>query len=433
LDVYYVHKINKVYREENMNRPFSLTIESTLYEITEAHPETIHIFISRGFPQMGDEEKRKSFGKSINLKTALMLKGINSESFLNLLRETVEGRGEKDVTLQSGPVRTTALTGETLNIMGLLPCPVRIPLMEQFEKFATSYTAETGTALKYQLQAASLGLEWVEEHILGHDEADQLPDLFLSAGFDLFFDEEKFGHYRRSGVFKDITEYEVVNKDFEGMGIPDPDGLYSIIGTVPAVFLINREELGDRKMPETWEDILRPEFENTVSLPVGDFDLFNAILLNIYKTYGPEGVRKLGRSLMEDLHPSQMVKSATRQGNRPIVTIMPSFFTRMTGGKGPLIPIWPKDGAIISPIFMLSKREKAKALKPVVDFFASREVGEILAHQGRFPSLRNDVDNRFDESTYMWIGWDFIKTHDIGALIRECMILFEESSKEVVQ
>ena len=412
----------------------SLSIDDTLFEITENYPETIAIFVSRGFPQMGDEEKRNSFGKSINLKTALMLKGISSESFLNLLRETINGaRSEGDVTLQNGPVKTKAeLNGETLNIMGLLPCPVRIPLMEQFEKFANDYTAKTGTALNYQLQAASLGLEWVEEHILKNDSADQLPDLFLSAGFDLFFDEKKIGHHRKSGLFKDMTGLKTENKDFDGLNIFDPEKHYSIIGTVPAVFLVNTEELGDRQKPESWEDILKPEFENSVSLPIGDFDLFNAILLSIHKTYGKEGVEKLGRSLLDSMHPSQMVKSATKKGNKPVVTIMPAFFTRMTGGKGPLTAVWPSDGAIISPIFMLSKAEKEKELQPIVDFFASKDVGEILAHQGRFPSTHPEVDNKFEDNKYMWIGWDYIKTHDIGGLIVECMDLFDKSSREKI-
>ena len=412
----------------------SLSIENTLYEITEEYPETIQVFVSRGFPQMGDEEKRNSFGKTINLKTALMLKGINSESFLTLLRETVNGaRNEGDVTLQNGPIKTkTELNGETLNIMGLLPCPVRIPLMEQFEKFAKDYTSETGTALNYQLQAASLGLEWVEEHILNIETTKQLPDLFLSAGFDLFFDEKKIGHHRKSGFFKDLTGFKSINKDFKDQDIFDPEGHYSIIGTVPAVFLVNTEELGDRKKPESWEDILKPEFENSVSLPIGDFDLFNAILLSIHKTYGREGVEKLGRSLLESMHPSQMVKSATKKSNKPVVTIMPAFFTRMTGGKGPLTPVWPKDGAIISPIFMLSKSEKEKELQPIVDFFASKDVGEILAHQGRFPSTHPEVDNKFEDNKYMWIGWDYIKSHDIGGLIVECMDLFDKSSKEQI-
>jgi len=411
----------------------SLTIDNTLFEITENYPETIEVFVSRGFPQMKDEEKRKSFGKTINLKTALMLKGLNSESFMNLLTETINGsRSGGDVTLQNGPVQTkTELNGDTLNIMGLLPCPVRIPLLEQFERFANDYTAETGTALNYQLQAASLGLEWVEEHILNIETTNQLPDLFLSAGFDLFFDEKKIGHHRKSGLFKDLTNFTSVNKDFSDLNIFDPEGHYSIIGTVPAVFLVNTEELGDRKKPESWEDILKPEFENSVSLPIGDFDLFNAILLSIHKTYGKEGVEKLGRSLLDSMHPSQMVKSATKKGNKPAVTIMPSFFTRMTGGKGPLTAVWPSDGAIISPIFMLSKAEKEKELQPIVDFFASKDVGEILAHQGRFPSIHPEVDNKFEENKYMWIGWDYIKTHDIGSLIVECMDLFDKSSREL--
>ncbi|MBI9097153.1 MAG: ABC transporter substrate-binding protein [Spirochaetaceae bacterium] len=412
---------------------FSLSIDNTLFDITEKYPETIEVFVSRGFPQMADKEKRNNFGKTINLKTALMLKGINSESFLNLLRETVAGaENSEDVTLQNGPVQTkTELNGKTLNIMGLLPCPVRIPLMEKFEKFARSYTDKTGTALNYQLQAASLGLEWVEKHILSIESTEDLPDLFLSAGFDLFFDEKKIGHHRKSGLFKDMTGFKSINTDFKGHDILDPEGHYSIIGAVPAVFLVNMEELGDRKKPESWEDILKPEFENSVSLPIGDFDLFNAILLSIHKTYGKEGVEKLGRSLLEDMHPSQMVKSATKKGNRPVVTIMPAFFTRMTGGKGPLSAVWPKDGAIISPIFMLSKGKKQKELQPIVDFFASKEMGEILAHQGRFPSIHPDVDNKFENDKYMWIGWDYIKTHDIGSLIIDCMALFDKSSRVV--
>ena len=59
---------------------------------------------------------------------------------------------------------------------------------------------------------------------------------------------------------------------------------------VAAVFLVNTDELGDRAVPVSWEDLLKPEFENSVSLPIGDFDLFNAILLNIYKKYGEDGI-----------------------------------------------------------------------------------------------------------------------------------------------
>ena len=176
---------------------------------------------------------------------------------------------------------------------------------------------------------------------------------------------------------------------------------------------------------------MKPEFENKVSLPVGDFDLFNGILLNIFKKYGDEGVVKLGRSLLESLHPSQMVKSEKKSNNRPIVTIMPYFFTKMVKENSTMQALWPEDGAIISPIFMLTKGNSKSQLQPIVDFLASQQVGEVLAHRGLFPSVHPNVDNRIDaKNKFMWLGWDYIYSHDISTTIKHCEKLFKSSLKE---
>ncbi len=214
----------------------------------------------------------------------------------------------------------------------------------------------------------------------------------------------------------------------EYIDLQDPKREYTVIGVVPAVFLVNIEELGQREIPKTWGgDILKPEFENSVSLPVGDFDLFNAMLLTLYKEYGEEGIRKLRKSMLKSMHPSEMVKSHMKS-NRPAITIMPYFFTKMTKRGGPMVAVWPKDGAIISPIFLLSKKSKKDKLQPFVDLFASKEVGEILSHNGRFPSTNPEVDNRVpSEQKYLWLGWDFIQENNIGDLIIKCENIFNQS------
>ena len=33
-----------------------------------------------------------------------------------------------------------------------------------------------------------------------------------------------------------------------------------MLGVVPAVFLVNKNMLGDREMPKSWADLLKPEF-----------------------------------------------------------------------------------------------------------------------------------------------------------------------------
>jgi ABC-type Fe3+ transport system substrate-binding protein len=401
---------------------------STLWDITENYPQTISVFSSNGFQNMEDPAQREKFAKSISLQNALMLKQINYDSFAKFLVDAIESKqNNADISLAN---TVTQSDSDALNVVGLLPCPVRIPLLEQFNTFIESYKKEEQTPINYELKAASMGLDWVEQHLKGIKDASKLPDLFISAGFDMFFDEKMIGQFKKQGVFKDTTGLLTYNSSFDDITLKDPAGHYSMIGVVPAVFLINLKELGDLPLPQSWEDILDSVFENRISLPVGDFDLFNAILLNIHKMYGDEGIAKMGNNLLESMHPSQMVKSDRKKNNKPIITIMPYFFTKMVKEGGTMKAVWPKDGAILSPIFMLSKKDKQEKLQPVIDFFASKPVGEILSHSGLFPSVHPEVDNHISkENKFMWLGWDYIYANDISGLIAHCESVFNNNLK----
>ncbi|QZY53969.1 ABC transporter substrate-binding protein [Crassaminicella profunda] len=402
--------------------------KDTLFDITEKYKEAIDLLVSIGFENIKDENKRKTMGKAITLETALNMKKINVNTFSEQLIELIENN-------QNELLETNKIQEKTdVRIEGILPCPVRVPLMEAFQSFLEENKEKLNMSIGYELKAASMGVDWLKESLEKTGSADVLADLFISAGFDLFFDKDLIGKYKSENVFEDLTEMTHYNRDFENenISLKDPDNQYSMIGVVPAVFLVNTEELNGRVMPTSWEDLLSESFENKVSLPIGDFDLFNAILLNIHQKYGEDGVKKLGKSLLRSMHPSEMVKSHIKKAQKPIVTIMPYFFTKMTKRGGPMRAVWPKDGAIISPIFLLSKKEKKEKLKPIVDFFASKEIGEILSHNGKFPSVNPNVDNMISkEHKYMWIGWDYIKNNDIGKLIKKCEKLFNESIKEV--
>lgn len=396
-----------------MNKYFN--IEDTVFHITEKYPETINVFIANGFEQFKDKKMRKVMGKSISLKMALSMKEQHIDDFVTKLVEIIEESNAEKADIK---------------IDGVLPCPVQIPLLDTFNNWMEENTERLNTTVDCNLKSASGGVDWIKDHIEKAESEEDLADIFISAGFDLFFDKELMGKFKSQDTFKDLTGFNKLNSDFynENINLSDPDRQYSIIGVVPAVFLINSDELNGREIPRSWEDILEPEFKNSVSLPIGDFDLFNAMLLTIYKNYGEDGIEKLGKSLLKSMHPSEMVKSHMKKIERPAVTIMPYFFTKMAKVKGPMIEVWPSDGAIISPIFLLSKASKEDKLKPFVDLFASKEVGEILAHNGRFPSTNPEVDNRVSEDRkYMWLGWDYIKENDIGKLILKCEDIFNKS------
>ena len=407
------------------NKYFS--VKESLYDITNKYEEAIDMLVAVGFENMKDESQRNTIGKSITLEMALKMKKVNVETFEKQLIDIIEENKEHfNELLEEKNEKKDA----NVKITGVLPCPVRVPLMESLKEWLDENEKDLDMKVDYELKAASVGVDWIKDSLEKSNDAEVLSDIFISAGFDLFFDKDLIGKYKEENIFEDITGFENYNSDFENeyISLKDPDNQYSMIGVVPAVFLINTDELDGREMPTSWEELLTEEYENKVSLPIGDFDLFNAILLNVYKKYGEDGIKRLGRSLLSSMHPSEMVKSHIKDIQKPIVTIMPYFFTKMTKRGGPMEAVWPKDGAILSPIFMLSKKEKSEKLKPIVDFFASKNVGEILSHNGKFPSVNPNVDNMIsNEDKYMWLGWDYIKENDIGNLIKKCEKIFNDS------
>lgn len=395
-----------------------------IINILNRYPETIEFFINKGFDKLKNEKDKEALGK-LSLNLILKSKGISIEGFSQMLDDFIDlSRNSADITLNEKTKRTKGV-----KVVGLLPCPVRVPLLEQFDAFVEKHE----TDIQYDLKAASHGLEWLKGTVRNVADYNELADIYLSAGFDLFFDEELMGKFKKAGVFKNGVKYDKFNSDFENdyMSLKDPSGDYSILAVVPAVFLVNTQELNGREIPKTWADLLKPEFEKSVSLPVSDFDLFNAILLNIYKLYGDEGVKKLGKSLIQNLHPAQMVKSDRLTVNRPTVTIMPYFFTRMTKEGGAMVPVWPEDGAIISPVFMLTKAEKLKEMESLIDFLSSKAVGEILSHKGFFPSVNPEVENLTPrDKKYLWIGWDYIYNNNLQEQMHHCEDLFKKASLE---
>lgn len=78
--------------------------------------------------------------------------------------------------------------------MGLLPCPVRIPLLEAMTEFQKE---NPEAVVNHELKAASQGLDWLKEDVIKANHPEKLADVFISAGFDLFFEEELMGKFKK--------------------------------------------------------------------------------------------------------------------------------------------------------------------------------------------------------------------------------------------
>lgn len=393
---------------------------TSLFDITERYPQTLNVFVAHGFGQLAEESKRQTFGKMLQLGIALSMRQMDVVSFVELLEKTIEGTGAGSVNDNENV--------DILRIKGLLPCPVRIPLQEGLDTYLDELRSE-GAIIETALKSASMGLDWIKDEVKAARNADDLDDLYISAGFDMFFEDAYFGRFIKENKFHNPLKWNSINVSFDqSLQLSDHQNRYGIIAVVPAVFLVNTAILGDRPVPMSWKQLLDPLYEKSISLPVSDFDLFNAILLTIEKHYGMEAVAALGRNMLQSMHPAQMVKSENKKENRPAVTIMPNFFTKMVKEGSNMKAVWPSDGAIISPIFMIGKTDEKANLNAVSDFIGGKTVAEILSHQGLFPSLNPEVDNNLGANTkFMWLGWDTINKGNLNQAFDTCHAVFNEN------
>ena len=132
-----------------------ITPQMTLFEVTEQYPETIPAFVENGFTHVGDESKRTSQGKLVTLGQALQMKGKDFDAFSALLADTVaEARRTEDITLQATDDSQMFPSDGDIRVAGLLPCPVRIPLLEAFEEAKNAVTEKYGVSVGHKLAAA---------------------------------------------------------------------------------------------------------------------------------------------------------------------------------------------------------------------------------------------------------------------------------------
>lgn len=374
----------------------------TIFEITEQYPQSVAILCNHGLEQLTQEPMRATMGKRMQLQTVCQMRHLDLAVVLSDLHQAIAGAQSQPITVR-----------------GVLPCPIRLPLLEKIQGFLSA----TDMELDYTLPAASTGLDWLMAEI---QDEETLADVYVSAGFSLFFDQDKIGKFKDQQVFK--TQSFTYHPQFDNpqLSLKDPQGIYTILGIVPAVFIVNTQLLNGRPIPKTWEDLFQEAFADSIAVPMQDLDLFNAVLLNVYKQYGTFGVAQLGKNCVKNMHPAQMVKNA-QQNQTPCVSISPYFFTSMLPSDGSLVAVWPEDGAVVSPIFLLCKEKTYGQSQPFVDFLQSKEIATVLSANGKFPATCPEVDNGLSpDLPFLFCGWDFLHSQDVKGLLERLERVFLE-------
>lgn len=386
--------------------------ELYLNEIINRYPEAIKVFEENGLGKYVNGDAAADVCSFLKLRTVIKSENLDENEFILKLKGSMEGI-ESDVKLS----RESLDGNSRLNLLALLPCPVKFPLQEAFKQYVEEGKIPTDN-LQYLIESNANNQLSYYQYVEHFEDEDEIPDIVISPGINSFYYKDFEEKFMDKGIFADVTEY-MPNKIFDGINIKDPEQRYTIISMNLLVMVVDKLKIGNIPMPRKWGDLMNKEFENKVIIR-GQKDFFcETTLITIYKQYGIEGIEKFAKSVKCGWHPSQMAKKAGSDSeDAPVVSVMPYFYTKTIKHRENVEIVWPEDGAIVSPITMLVKKEKAKDLKEFIDFFTGEHVGQIFSSTS-FPSLHPDVDNKIPENAKLnWIGWDYIKQNDMGKLIK---------------
>jgi ABC-type Fe3+ transport system substrate-binding protein len=357
-----------------------------------------------GFPVESKQFNRMM--SIVKLETALKMKRIDFDAFQAEFERFVQAEEQLNAT-----IGINANDERAHRIVGSLPCVVQLPLHKAFERFLK----ERSLQIDFQFQGASLGPDWMHRI-----DSDAPSVVMMAPGFEPLFNAQflqEYGYDEHLRILFDVPYHEDLT------AFKDPQQRLHVLSVVPMVLVVNRAVLGERKIPQSWTDLMYTDYAHRIAYPNEDEDLKNALLTYVYKVGGEDAVVRFARNCLLPLHPSQMVKSR-RIEQKPAIMIMPYFFAKLAQKEKGFQVVWPEEGALSIPIFLAMDDRMNEQERLALEFFFTQEAGTVFAKQGYFPSSVVGVEHeRLGE--LWWLGWDYIYDHDMLALMHSCYRVFE--------
>ena len=310
-----------------------------------------------------------------------------------------------------------AASPEKLDFIGQVLCPLKASFKEGYDEVTAEYEKNTGeTFFSYVPTICGSNGHHGEADagkIMRCNKIEEFPDAVASCFFGDYFSAEFRRRFLGKGYFEPLAR-PGINKDFADIGIEDPNGEFNIYSGYPIVFLVDKRRLGTLPVPHTWGDLLNPIYKDNITIGGSHGNVSATVPLYIYKEFGDHGLEMLERNVKNAVHPSQMAKlagSVSSEGSAIYIIML--FFGMACGKTETTELIFPEDGAIIDPAFMLVKNGMTEKFKVLIDYITGKKFGAVSAANW-FPVTSPDVDNRLPEGAKLkWLGWDFIHSHEM--------------------
>lgn len=395
-----------------------ITDKSLVKDILIKYPESFDVFLANGFKFDSIESLIDSVGENTMLKTILKLREINPELFIYYLEEKIlkEENERKYILNDFSPLEKLDFYGNTI-------CPLKFTFKDKLEEIIKGKYKESGEMLKCYIEEGK-GKNGVCDEVFLSRDIEAFPNMLFSKEFNEYLSEDFIDKMIGKDYFT-TYKYESVNKEIEDAKIYDPNGEHIVYAVMADVLLIDTDRLGNLPIPKTLDDLLNPIYkDNIVIFGKKKKEFSNATFLYVNKEYGEEGLKKLAHNVKSSLHGAQMSKVAGSKSEDGGAIYLVSWFFAKTCSKKNVKIVWPEDGAMTLPMYVLVNKNEKDKVEPILNYITGEEFGEKCV-QANTPVVNGKVDNKLPSGAgFKWLGWDYIKENDIDKVAKESEKVF---------
>ncbi|ACO76313.1 hypothetical protein AvCA_00460 [Azotobacter vinelandii CA] len=255
------------------------------------------------------------------------------------------------------------------------------------------------------------------------EDADDLPALIADAG-PRAFGRPAFAE-RWAGVYA-ARRQAGRRAEFVQAGLYDPADIFQTHGCSCWLILADEQELAGRPLPTAWCDLFAPRYERSIVLN-GDGDLPARLLLaNLAHDHGAAAMTALGRNTRAIRSGGEMGRAAgSHSPERAALYVLPWFWARNNIHTQRTRILWPRDGAYVTPLVSLGRRELSPGAQAALDFLggplwaATMESVDCVVADPRHARAPLPGPLR-------WTGWEPVRSAALDDLVASAAAHFRQ-------
>lgn len=385
----------KAFSEKRPQKTVALTAEMKVAEVVDTWPQTLETFVKMGFAPLQSKLLRNTIARNVTIRQAAAFRNVDLNILLLNLQNAVSNPTTHDEAfvdprrLRFDEDTIPELSGD-IRLTGLVPCPVRTLLIEQFDSFILRTFTANGIRVAWWLAAEGSGLQDLKvfvKSIARSRQHERFPDFFVAVGTELFLFEEFGRSMYESGLFTARPPRPDARPEFAAL--EDPTGRLQLQFVVLFSFCCRPSGLGDTPAPRTWFDLTEPRYRGKVMIPALNLPVMPDFLAALHYYLGDNLFVKFCQNVTAAMHPAQS-SSRKKRAQEPGVFVTPVHFSKIVKAAED-IHVIPDDGMLAVPGYFAETAHRCDDATRMGEFLHSVDCLQIYWKHGTFVPNHRDI------------------------------------------